>query len=89
LIVSVLELACTGQVYLPTISFVVGIPEMRASAIAYLVMYNLVFILPLLVGACAGRVRGQRPALSRVVRQERCAHQANHGGVVPGCWARC
>ncbi|NLG49306.1 MAG: hypothetical protein GX552_04250, partial [Chloroflexi bacterium] len=48
LIVSVLELACTGQVYLPTISFVVGIPEMRASAIFYLVMYNLVFILPLL-----------------------------------------
>jgi hypothetical protein len=48
LIVSVLELACTGQVYLPTISFVVGIPEMRASAVLYLVLYNLFFILPLL-----------------------------------------
>lgn len=49
LIVSVLELACTGQVYLPTISFVVGIPEMRPSAIAYLVLYNVMFIVPLLI----------------------------------------
>ena len=49
LVVSLLELACTGQVYLPTISFVVGIPQMRASAISYLVIYNLVFILPLVV----------------------------------------
>ena len=48
LIVSVLELACTGQVYLPTISFVVGIPEMRAYAVMYLVLYNIVFIVPLL-----------------------------------------
>ena len=49
LFVSILELACTGQVYLPTISFVVGVPEMRASALLYLVLYNLVFVVPLLV----------------------------------------
>jgi len=49
LVVSILELACTGQVYLPTISFVVAVPEMRASAVAYLVLYNVVFIIPLLV----------------------------------------
>ena len=49
LAVSLLELACTGQVYLPTISFVVGIPSMRAAGIAYLVLYNLVFVLPLVV----------------------------------------
>lgn len=48
-IVSLLELACTGQVYLPTISFVVGIPRMRSYAIAYLVLYNLIFVVPLLV----------------------------------------
>ena len=48
LVVSLLELACTGQVYLPTISFVVGIPQMRIYAIAYLAIYNLVFVLPLL-----------------------------------------
>ena len=47
--VSLLELACTGQVYLPTISFVVSIPSMRASGVAYLLLYNAVFIVPLLV----------------------------------------
>ncbi|MBC7223560.1 MAG: hypothetical protein H5T59_04675 [Anaerolineae bacterium] len=48
-LVSLIELACTGQVYLPTILFVLGIPEMRARAFAYLLLYNLVFILPLVV----------------------------------------
>lgn len=49
MVVSLLELACTGQVYLPTISFVVGIPEMRSAALAYLGLYNIVFISPLVV----------------------------------------
>jgi len=46
-IVSLLELACTGQVYLPTIVFVVGVPELRTHALAYLALYNLMFIVPL------------------------------------------
>ncbi len=49
LAVSLLELACTGQVYLPTISFIIGVPEMRATGIAYLVLYNLIFVLPLIL----------------------------------------
>ncbi len=64
LLVSLLELACTGQVYLPTISFMVGVPEMRASAIGYLLLYNAVFILPLVAvlmlavyGVSAARVQ--------------------------------
>ncbi len=48
-VVSVIELACTGQVYLPTILFVLGVPEMQAQAGFYLVLYNLMFILPLVV----------------------------------------
>ncbi len=48
-VISLLELACTGQVYLPTISFVVSVPEMRASAILYLLLYNILFVTPLLV----------------------------------------
>ena len=47
-VISVLELLCTGQVYLPTIVFVVGVPELRAQATLYLVLYNLMFILPLM-----------------------------------------
>lgn len=48
-VISFLELACTGQVYLPTIIFVSSIPELRVRAISYLVLYNLLFILPLVV----------------------------------------
>jgi len=46
-LVSLLELACTGQVYLPTIIFVAGIPELRMNGVFYLLLYNLMFILPL------------------------------------------
>ncbi len=49
LVVSFLELACTGQVYLPTIIFVMSRPEMRVRAFIFLVLYNLLFILPLMV----------------------------------------
>jgi cytochrome c biogenesis protein CcdA len=48
-LVSLIELACTGQIYLPTIIFVTSIPELRVQAIGYLVLYNLLFILPLVV----------------------------------------
>lgn len=48
-IVSFLELACTGQVYLPTIMFVTSVPELRVRAVFYLVLYNLLFVLPLVV----------------------------------------
>jgi cytochrome c biogenesis protein CcdA/thiol-disulfide isomerase/thioredoxin len=47
--VSFLELACTGQVYLPTIIFVMSVPELQAQATLFLVIYNLLFILPLVV----------------------------------------
>lgn len=49
LFISVLELACTGQVYLPTIIFVSSMPELRLRAIFYLLLYNLLFILPLVI----------------------------------------
>lgn len=49
IIVSFLELACTGQVYLPTIIFVVSQPDLRVRAALFLIIYNLLFILPLVV----------------------------------------
>jgi len=48
-IVSILEFTCTGQVYLPTILFVTNIPSLRANAISHLLLYNLMFIIPLLI----------------------------------------
>jgi len=49
ILVSLLELACTGQVYLPTIIFVMSVPAMRSRAVSFLVLYNLLFIAPLVV----------------------------------------
>ncbi|MBN1178133.1 MAG: hypothetical protein JXD18_02910 [Anaerolineae bacterium] len=49
IVVSLLELACTGQIYLPTIIYMTGTPGMRAQGVLFLVLYNLAFILPLVV----------------------------------------
>ncbi len=48
-LVSLLELACTGQVYLPTIIFVNQVSKFNLTALIYLVVYNVVFILPLMI----------------------------------------
>lgn len=47
--VSIIELACTGQVYLPTIIFVLGNPQWRSHASIALLAYNIMFIVPLVV----------------------------------------
>jgi thiol-disulfide isomerase/thioredoxin len=48
-LVTLFQTTCTSQVYLPTILFVTNIPSLRGSAVLYLVLYNLVYVLPLLV----------------------------------------
>ncbi|MBN1660455.1 MAG: hypothetical protein JXA93_18800 [Anaerolineae bacterium] len=48
-VVSLIELACTGQVYLPTIVYVLSQPDLAAQAFLYLVFYCLMFVLPLVV----------------------------------------
>ena len=49
LLVSFIELACTGQIYLPTIIFMSSVPTLRGKALGYLLLYNLMFIIPLIV----------------------------------------
>ncbi|MFH1691554.1 MAG: hypothetical protein ABIC68_03150 [Candidatus Omnitrophota bacterium] len=48
-LVSLLEAVCTGQMYLPVIIFVLKEGALRARAISYLFVYNLMFILPLII----------------------------------------
>lgn len=48
-LVSLLEAACTGQVYVPVIVSILKYPHLRAKALLYLFIYNLMFIFPLLV----------------------------------------
>jgi len=47
--VSILESICTGQVYLPTIAYVLKMPDKHLSALSYLLIYNLAFIMPLVI----------------------------------------
>ena len=46
-IIAVCTVICTGQVYLPTIGFVMGIPELKKNAVFNLVLYNIMYIVPL------------------------------------------
>ncbi|NQT00148.1 MAG: hypothetical protein HQ595_03605, partial [Candidatus Omnitrophica bacterium] len=48
-IIALLESACTGQIYFPTIAYVIKMPVLRLRAFLYLGLYNLAFILPLVV----------------------------------------
>jgi hypothetical protein len=48
-IVTLLQSTCTSQVYLPTLLFVTNIPSLKESAVLYLILYNLIYILPLFV----------------------------------------
>ncbi len=46
-VIALCTVICTAQVYLPTIGFIMRIPELRANAIFNLVLYNVMFIVPL------------------------------------------
>jgi cytochrome c biogenesis protein CcdA/glutaredoxin len=48
-VVSLIELACTGQVYYPTLVYMTSDPELANQAFLYLVLYCLMFIVPLIV----------------------------------------
>jgi len=83
-LVAVLESVCTGQVYLPTIVLVARSPALRADALAYLVLYNLMFIAPLagiLVLAYLG-VRSEN--LGRFVRRRLSALKLVMAGLFAG-----
>ena len=47
--VTLVEAVCTGQVYLPTCVLIMQDPEFRVRAAFYLVLYNLMFIVPLIM----------------------------------------
>ncbi|MFH1245024.1 MAG: cytochrome c biogenesis protein CcdA [Candidatus Omnitrophota bacterium] len=49
LLIALLESACTGQVYFPTIAFVMRMPHLRLHAASYLLLYNVLFIIPLII----------------------------------------
>ncbi|MCF7919585.1 MAG: hypothetical protein K9N06_06705 [Candidatus Cloacimonetes bacterium] len=48
-LVSIQELFCTGQVYLPTLVYMSNLMQYRLQAYIYLIIYNILFIFPLIV----------------------------------------
>ncbi|NLY76121.1 MAG: hypothetical protein GX075_12610 [Firmicutes bacterium] len=48
-VVGLLELPCTGQVYLPIIFMIREVSAVRLRAIGYLLLYNFIFVMPLVM----------------------------------------
>jgi cytochrome c biogenesis protein CcdA len=46
-VIAITEVVCTGQVYLPTIGYIMTLPKLKVHAFSYLVLYNIAFIIPL------------------------------------------
>lgn len=52
ILVSLLEFFCTGQIYLPTINYMIVTNTSAIKAFSYLIVYNLFFVLPLVIISC-------------------------------------
>jgi cytochrome c biogenesis protein CcdA len=48
-LISIIEAVCTGQTYLPTVVFIFKATNLKLEALTYLLLYNIMFIVPLLV----------------------------------------
>jgi hypothetical protein len=48
-LISIFESLCTGQLYLPTIMFILKTSPYKLAAFGYLVLYNLMFMVPIAV----------------------------------------
>lgn len=48
-LIGVVELACTGQIYLPTLTYMIASDNERLQSVVLLLLYNLMFILPLII----------------------------------------
>jgi cytochrome c biogenesis protein CcdA len=65
LVIAVLELACTGQVYLPTLVYMLKTGQDHEGAVGLLFLYNVAFVVPLLVvfAGAYGGLRSERLTL--------------------------
>jgi HEAT repeat protein/cytochrome c biogenesis protein CcdA/thiol-disulfide isomerase/thioredoxin len=71
-LISFLELACTGQVYAPTLLYILKTGVSRRGALAYLTLYNVAFVIPLVI-VFAGAYGGLRSERLTVWLRQRAA----------------
>ena len=48
-LIGILEFPCTGQIYFPIVVVLREVPALRVNALGYLVLYDLMFIMPLVI----------------------------------------
>jgi hypothetical protein len=67
--ISILESICTGQVYLPTIAYMLRMPDKHMSALSYLLVYNVAFIVPLVIVFMLGLFGATSGAFSKFMQK--------------------
>lgn len=83
-LVSVLESLCTGQVYLPTIMLVWRTTPLRLEAMGCLVLYNLMFIVPLVIMVVVTYYGVKSDRLGAVLRNHPGSFKAAMGALFIG-----
>jgi hypothetical protein len=68
-LVSMLDSLCTGQARLPVRLFIAPVPAMRTNAVAYLLLYTVMFMLPLIVVLLLVRVAATSDAFDTFLRR--------------------
>jgi cytochrome c biogenesis protein CcdA len=74
-LIGILEFPCTGQIYFPIVLVLREVPSLRLHALSYLVLYNLMFIVPLVVvfafvffGTTSGKLVGFLEKRSGIIK---------------------
>lgn len=68
-LISFLEFACTGQVYLPTISFVISRADFIIKPISALIVYNIMFITPLIIIAIFANIVSNESIANKMAKR--------------------
>lgn len=68
-LVSLLESVCTGQLYLPAIVFMIKTAAHKVTAVLYLLLYNVAFIVPLFIIFVLAMAGASSQAFSVVIKR--------------------
>jgi hypothetical protein len=68
-LISLLEAVCTGQTYLPTITFILKTTPIKLRAIGFLILYNFMFVVPLFLILAFALMGVSSEQFGRVLKQ--------------------
>ena len=70
ILVGAVELACTGQIYFPTLTYMVQNTNYSVEPILLLIMYNIMFVLPLIVITIIAAVIKEPEKIKNIIMQK-------------------